>query len=601
MIDFRLYRIAFVPALAAFVVMMFSLEGVPEPPDPQIAPAAFDGERARANAREILALGDERTPGSEADAGAAALVLERFGEIEAGTATEQAFEVDSDGEPREVRNVALTLVGESDEVVLVTAGRDAASGPGAASSAAATAMLLELAETLGGTEHTKTFVLVSTAASTEGAAGLRRFMAAFEEPERIEAAIALHQPGSADPTAPFVLRHSTDERSTSMQLVRIAEETLAEQTGREPSGRGLLADLARLALPMAAGEQSVLIAEGFDAIGISSAGERPLGPADDGPEQLDPAVLTEFGAATLGMILILDPLTQPLQHGPNSYLEFSGSLVPGWSVAAFALALLFPAGLAALDGVARAARRRGGIVRALAWALALAVPLAVGALIVRLLGLIGVIADPPYPFDPGRFDLGLGEVALLAVLAGILGGAYHLAGLSHPPRRPWRAALAPALGVAAFAGGFAVWLLNPFLALLLVPCAHAWLLAAAAPRRRALTAALAVVSVLPAALALRSSAGAVGAGPWDLALMVADGQLSSLVLIAAAPILGSLGGLLALAWHTPEARTDDREGLGARPQGTWVPGESSPAPASIDPDAPGADEFDRTGNEPRRT
>ena len=591
MIDFRLYRIAFIPAIAAFVVMMFSLEGIPEPPNPQIAPATFDGDRARENLRGILALGDDRTPGSDADNGTAALVLERFEEIASGTAAKQTFDAEVGGETQELQNVVLTLAGESDEVVLITAGRDSAEGPGTASSAAATAALMELAEALGGTEHAKTFVLVSTGASSEGAEGVRQFLDAFDERERVVAALSLVQPGAADPAPPFVLRHSTDDKSTSMQLVRIAEETLSEQGDREPQGRSFLSELSRLAFPMAAGEQSVLISEGLDAIGISSAGEKPLEPTEDDEEHVSPASLEEFGAAALGMLLVLDPLTQPLQHGPDTYAEFSGSLVPGWAIGVFALALLLPAGVAALDGVARAARRRAGEIRALGWAFALALPLAAVVLVVRGLGAAGVIASPAYPFDPSRLELGFSEALLMAVLAGATAAAYLLSGLSHLPRKAHREALVPALGAAASAGSVAVWILDPFLALLLVPLAHVWLLAGrAGPGPRVLPAVVGFVCLLPALLALLSSAGAVGAGPWDVVVTVAGGHLPATTLLAACPLLGALAGLVIYAWHPPVGRTNDGGELGVRPQAAWVPDMTRPAPVSIDPPATSADD-----------
>lgn len=596
MIDFRIYRAAFIPALAAFVVMMFSLEGVPSAPDPQIAPASFDGERAQENVREILALGDDRSPGSEADAGTAALVQERFDAIEAGTVAGQTFEMEVEGETRELRNVALTLAGESDDVVLVTAGRDSAEGPGAASSAAATAALLELAETLGGTEHAKTFILVSTAGSTEGAEGLRRFIEVFDETDRIDAALSLVQPGAAEPRAPYVLRHSVDDRSTAMELVRIAEETFAEQGGREPLERGLASALARLAFPMAAGEQAVLISEGFDAIGISSAGERPLEADQDGEEDYSPQTLEEFGAAALNVILVLDPLPQELEHGPATYAEFSGSLLPGWAISVFALALLLPAAVVALDGVARAARKRAGVIRALIWAFLLALPLAIAFVAIRLLGALEVIASPPYPFDPGRLSLGLPELLLLLVIAGATVAGYALAGLLRPPRRPAREALIPALGAAASAGALAIWLLNPFLALLFVPLAHAWLLEARPGRGpRVLAAVVGLLCLLPVLLALRSSAAAVGAGPWDVVVTLSDGQIPLPTALAAALLLGAQAGLLILAWHPPGrvgARTDDREPLGVRPRTGWVPQAERPEPGSIVPAAESADDPD---------
>ena len=75
-----------------------------------------------------------------------------------------------------------------------------------------------------------------------------------------------------------------------------------------------------------------------------------------------------------------------------------------------------------------------------------------------------------------------------------------------------------------------LWLANPYLALLLVPAAHVWLLAAGRPRRRGRA-----VRALRDGRRLgagdrrgRRVAGALelgAAAPWTLTLMVADGQI----------------------------------------------------------------------------
>lgn len=549
MIDFRLYRVAWLPALAAFVVMMFSLEGEPEPIQPQIAPTAFDGDRAEINSRQILNAAGERRPGGEGDAAVAEEVEGRFDEVTAGTVATQEFTESVDGEDADLSNVVLTLPGETDRTIVVMAARDSASGPGAASSAAATATLLELADVLAATEHEKTIVLVSTDAGSEGAAGAREFIEGYADRDVVEAAIVIGQPGAAEPAKPHVLRDSTDDSSTNAQLVSIAEQAVSDQADRAPGERGTFADLARLAMPSAAGDQSVLIEEGLDAVAFSSAGERPLSPGADGPEDLDPEVMAQFGSAALATVLVLDQATASLDHGPDAYVRFSGSLIPGWSIALMALALILPAGIAALDGVARAARRRSGVIRSLAWGIGLALPPLATVVAIYVLAVLGLIVRPLYPFDPGRFDLGFGELVILVLLAATLVAGYLLTGLGHPPRRARGDALVPALGAAAVAGALVTWLLNPYLALLLVPAAHVWLIAARRrPPSRALTVGLALLALLPAALALKVSAGAVGAGPWDLVLMIAAGHIGTPAVIALCPIAGALVGLVVLAW-----------------------------------------------------
>jgi hypothetical protein len=561
MIDFRLYRVAWLPAIAAFVMVMFSFEGIPTPIEPEIAPTAFDAGRAQVNARQILNAAPERPPGSDGDHAVADLVQERFEEIEAGTAASQSFELSVDGEDAELRNVAIALPGDSSRAILVLASRDSASGPGAASSGAATAALIELAEILGGTDRTKTVVLVSTDAGSEGAEGTREFLDAYPERDLIEAAIVIAQPAAAGPHQPFVLRDSTDDTSTSAQLVRTAEQAVADQAARSSGGRGWFADLARLAMPVAVGDQGVLIAEGVDAVAISSAGEKPLPAAADGPDDLDPTSLGEFGAAVLATVLAIDQSTIPLEHGAEAYVEFAGNLVPGWALATLALALLLPAAIAAVDGVARAARRGEGEARALGWAGALALPPLATLALLYLLSLVGLVASPPFPFDPGRFGVGAGELMVLALLAAACIWGYAATGLLRPPRSSGRGALVPALGTAATLGAIASWLLNPFLALLLAPLAHVWLVATRERPRRLVVVAAVLAALLPAALALRVVTGAVGAGAWDVVLMVADGHISTLALIALCPIFGSLAGLLALILIAPI----DRDRAESRP------------------------------------
>jgi hypothetical protein len=318
-------------------------------------------------------------------------------------------------------------------------------------------------------------------------------------------------------------------------------------------------------MPSAAGEQSVLISEGLDAVAISSAGEQPLPASRDDPDDYDGDVAAGFGSAALAAVLVVDQTSAPLDHGPEAYVGFAGNLIPGWAIALLALALILPAATAALDGVARAARGRAGTVRSLAWALGLALPLLATLVLVYVLALLGLIVRPLYPFDPGRFGVGVGELAVLLLLAAALVAGYIFSGLGHPPRRARRQALVPALGTVAVAGALASWLLNPYLALLLVPTAHVWLLASRerAPGR-ALTLALVGLALLPAVLALRVVTGAVGAGAWDLVLMVADGHIGAPALIALCPIAGSLVGLLVLAWRGDPAPADLVDAPGAR-------------------------------------
>ena len=98
-------------------------------------------------ARQIVDTAPDRTPGSEGDAAIADFVARASrGRRRPGLRTELHRQLE--GDDVELRNVILTLPGESARSVVVLAARDSAGGPGAASSAAATATLLELVDKL---------------------------------------------------------------------------------------------------------------------------------------------------------------------------------------------------------------------------------------------------------------------------------------------------------------------------------------------------------------------------------------------------------------------------------------------------------------------
>jgi hypothetical protein len=432
------------------------------------------------------------------------------------------------------------------------AARDSASGPGAASSAAATATLLELARELGSSSHTKTLILVSTDGGSEGALGAREFAANFPQRDLIDAAIVLRQPGASNPRQPSLLETSDGPQSASSGLVRTAERALSDQAATGPQREGIFSELAQLALPSGLDEAAVLIPRGIDAIGLSSAGERALPPADDQPDDLSTSTLGDFGRTALLLTATLDAAPAPPGHGPDSYVTLSGSLVPGWTLALLALALLLPAGLAAVDGLARASRRHRRIGWALGWSTSRSLPPLAALLLLYLLGAIGIVARPRFPFDPGRFGAGPGEIVAITVLcAVVLGGYYAIRAWRVPRGLPTDAAV-PALGLTSAAAVLLAWLANPFLALLLVPAAHVWLLDARRqgplPWPAVLGCGALSLAPLGAALADLVERLNLGAGaPWQLLPMVGDGQIGFGALLALSLLAGSAIGVVAVA------------------------------------------------------
>jgi hypothetical protein len=557
-IDFRLYRLSFLPALVAVTVILFSLEPIPAPLEAPIALAGFDEEGAARTARQIAGTAPERTPGSDEDSAAADLVAERLAEIESAEVSEQSFSSSFDGEDVELRNVIATLPGESERRLVLLAPRDSAAGPGVASSAAATGVLVELAESFGDASHSKTIVLVSTAGAGAGAAGTREFAQHYPERALIDAALAIAQPGALRPEPPFVLPWSAGPQSTAIQLTRTAAASASAALGRSAGLEGSLGDLLRLALPTGLGEQAPLIEHGIDAVSITSAGERPLAPAEDGLESLSVQTLAEIGGAAQTIVIALDAHPGPPEHGPDAYVAVARNLIPGWSLALLAVALLLPAGVAAADGFARGLR--GGATRPLdlGWVVGRSLPF-LGALVVAYaISIIGLLPSPRFPYDPGQFSVGWGAAVVGILLAAALAGAWYATRPLSAPRRARSEGLAVAAGVVSFATALGVWLVNPFLALLTIPAAHAWLAATfGAPRLRigASVAALAV-ALIPGLVALAWLADRLEVGvaaPWHLLLMVSGGQLGAETAFLGCLLAGCLVAVLAAALRPTRA------------------------------------------------
>ena len=560
MVDPRIYRIAFAPALVALVILMFSVEAIPEPAQaPETFAADFDGRRAAATTRRLLEAAPERTPGSEGDEATADIVAERFGEIEAGKVSEQTFDGSFDGEEAELRNVLLTLPGNSSRTIVVVAGRDAARGSGATSSAAATGVLLEMADEIGRTSHEKTIVLLSAGGASEGGGGIREFLGSYPTPELVDAVVVIARPGAAEPAPPHVLPWSVGPESTAAQLVESAELALSEEADQPPGQGGFAGGLFRLAFPAGLGLEAVAISEGIDAIAISGAGERPPDPENDDVASLSDEAMGEFGNTTLALVLALDTSGNELTHGPGTHLTLAGNLIPGWALSLLTLTLLLPALVAAIDGMARASRRREPALAALGWALSRSLPFVAALGLAYLLALVGLAPDPSFPFDPGLYDFGWRAAGVIvALLAAAVATAMIVRAFALPATAA-RETLATALGVVASLTVLGVWLINPYLALLCVPLAHVWLLGArpAGATSVVVTVVAAGLALVPVAAALVHLTERLGLGvdaPWTLVLFVTGGQIGFIQAVLGCFLAGTVLGLLALAVPRAGAR-----------------------------------------------
>lgn len=558
MFNARLYRAALIPAVIAFVVMMFSFEPIPRALQEPVATPEFAGTASARLARQIALRSEDRTPGSEGDRTIAAQVRDAFESIEGGRVSVQEFNGDFRGEDARMQNVILTIPGASERTVLVIAPRDSDRNLGAGSSASATAELIGLARALGTQRHERTIMLVSTDGSSEGALGARELIDSLPRSEDIDVAIALSQSGVADPEPPFVLPWGTDPESADAELVQTARQVTSRSFGERDPSPGLWTGLSRLAFPAGLGEAAALRGEGVEAIGLSARGERLVPPEDD--TTVSSATMQQAGTAALDLILTIDqaPSGAP-DAGPSGYVRLGGNLIPGWAIALLALTLLLPALLSAAELWAREQRQNWRTRRTIPWALERALLPLAALLLAYALSIVGLIPDPPFPYDPAVYPPGVKGpiVAVLLIAAIVLAGL-----LVRPMRTPLDSqphVLAAASGLVTGGALLVLWVLNPYLALLLFPAANVWLLVAraAGPPRALVVAAFAAASLLGAVAAAASVAAQLDLGlaaPWHLLLMVADGQIglgTSLVWCVL------LGGLIAAV----SATAADRRGV----------------------------------------
>ena len=563
MLDPRVYRAAFVPALLALALAAFSLRDRERPVSVDLPAAAFDGARAFSAAagsgglRDLARRHPDRRPGSPGDESLADRMARGFA-ASGLTVRRRVARGETTTGPASLETVEGLRVGVSSRRIVVMAHRDALSSP-ATAELSGTAALLELARVLETRTLSRTLVLVSTSGGSGGSAGARAYAAVAGA--RVDAVLVLGDLAGTRVRKPWLVPWSNGPTPPSLALRRTLEVAVRTEVGSDPGGLRAAAQWARLAAPLTLGEQGELNRGGLPAVLLQVSGER--GPAAD--QAVSAARLQEFGRAALRGVLTLDVAPREVLSADRS-LVLRRRVVPDWAVRLLVGALLLPIGLAALDGVVRSARRGGRPVAWMGWSLANAVPFALVLAWALGLELSGVVSAPPAPFAPGAVPLDAAGVAALVSLPVVAALGWSLVrrvllsafGATGDPAEGGAAAVLVA--VLALALG-AVWVVNPFLALLLVPAGHLWLLVAVGgPRLRGVGAfaALSAGLVLPALLLL-SYATTFDAGPvqgaWWALLLVAGGTVSVQAALAGCLLGGCLAGATVIvARRRGEAR-----------------------------------------------
>jgi hypothetical protein len=556
LIEPRIYRAAFVPALLAVVLTMFSFESRPRGlPQGLAADVLFDGNQAAQLATRIAAEEPDRRAGSPGDRATAQLVAGTFatrgfaGGRGSGPVVQRFTE---DG--RSLVNVVGRRAGSSRRQIVIVAARDAGAVPDAPGSASDTAALMQLARVYQGRPSKKTLVLASIDGSSLGQAGARMLVDVLPAPELVDAVLVVSDLGSRT-GGPILQAWSNDSTRAGIGLQRTVADSIRQEIGGAPGGSGVFGQLARLSFPIGIGPQGVLLDSGYDAVRISGSGELP--PEGNGPpEAIDPDRLGGLGRATLRTLTALDEGPRP-QHGPKGYIQAVSQVLPGWVLSLLAGSLLLPVLVASVDAFARARRRHVDVLRWLRWLGAWVAPFLAALAVAQLLALFDATPSPPAaPVPPDELPL---DGPALGVLAGVLVAmvlafllARWLAARPDPEleQTPDLGA-GVALGLAIAAGSILLWLVNPYAGLLAVPAAHLWMLLALTrplPGRR-VRLALIALGLAPAVLVAVYYMFALNLDPlsglWYL-LMLVTGQSVSLV----TSLIGCL--MLAAACATVE-------------------------------------------------
>jgi hypothetical protein len=553
----RVYRAAFVPALLALVLTMFSLQSRPRPlPQGLAADVLFDGRVAAAEAARIVAAAGDRRAGREGDERTAVRVEQAL--------ASSGFRVERQGfthAGHELSNVIGRRAGRSRHQIVVVANRDAAVVPEATGSAADTAALIELARVLEGRATRKTLVLVSLDGSNLGEVGARRLVAELPGPDLVDGVLAMSDLASPTRRGPFLQAWSTDERRAGIGLQRTVADSIRREVGAAAGGSGTYGQVARLSFPIGIGPQAVLLEQGYDAVRVAGSGELP--PSGSGPvEAIDEDKLGALGRATLRTVTALDRGGRP-KHGPESYVTAVSQVMPGWVLSLLAVALLLPALVAAVDAFARARRQHVEVVAWLRWVAAWVAPFLAGLAIAEVLALAGATPPPPpAPVPPDVLPL---DGAALGVLAGVGAAmalglllARFLAARPDPQlARPEAPGAAVALALVATAAALLLWLANPYAGLLAVPAAHAWLIVLVSgvrPKRR-VRGLLLVVAALPALLVALYYLVALSmdplSGAWYLLLLVTGHAVGLLTALVGCVMLGALCASIELVYRSP--------------------------------------------------
>lgn len=543
----RLYRAAFAPALLALIVLAFSLQDKASPLATELAPPSFNTQRAVTTADQLVRNNGARESGSIQDNRTAELVAARL--TAAGfKAAEYRFDARTLNGNRKLTNVVGVRPGPSDRRLLIVASRDGAQGELVRAGAYETGVLLELARVIQGRAFDHTLVLASVTGGVDGGLGAAELARTARRP--IDGVLVIRNIAAPRDGAPVLTVY--DSR---LEPDPVFERTVERLTALDiPGGvenRSIPAQMVRQGFPLGLGEQAMFPGNGLAVASVSPGGE-PLAPSVDAPFDAVGAI----GQIALRTLTTFDGDFRPTPPQAKP-LAVGGKLIPQWALMLFIGTLFIPLIVAAIDGWARARRWNESAARgllappmALAWLLLL-------GLLLRGVALTGLIVAPKLPANPLAIDattetiVGI-IVATLAMLGVAVAGAAARQGT-------------PKGGEAGFglwiaAAGVAVFAVNPIAAAFVLILLHMLLLlllTGGASRGKVL--AMATVGALPLIGAALYYPVVLGLAPFQsvgyAVMLEAGGFVGWLTLGAGCLFVATVAtALLHLLWTAPRQR-----------------------------------------------
>jgi peptidase M28-like protein len=476
----RLYRIAWLAVALPLLLLAFTVSRPSALPRP-ILPPTFDADAAAAAAKTLETdpryLAEVRTPGSNLDFVAGDWFRDQMAAIGLKARYDDfGATIPGTGHTR-LRNVVAVEPGRSPQTIVVMAHRDNGANGLVLhrDNAAATAALVQIAQSFTRVRPEHTLVFLSTDGGTTGGLGARHFVEHDPAGRNVVAVVNLDTIATSG--RPGVAFSGPGPHSPSPTLLGSALARLSDQTRQTPARPSFFGQLLDLAFPFSLYEQWPFLRHGISAITLTTAGDRPV--SDPPAGELDTARLGQVGSAAQALVGSLEQGLE-LSQGTSSYVYFAGRIIHGWAIALVLIALFAPFAAASVDLFARCRRRQVSLGPAFrAYRRRLGFWLWVGVLFelfARFGAFPGGAAVPPDPVSSAAGDWP--RLALLVFVALAL-GSWLVERRRLVPTRPATAEEELAGQVAALLvlGLIALLVMatNVYALLLFLPSMHAWL------------------------------------------------------------------------------------------------------------------------------